>query len=101
MCPQPQEFENDMIKHFEGLGTTGSWDESVYQSPADALNHCLDMIRRHQVFLPGQVCSVLFTVLVLEGWSSKLDQENGVMEKIQNMICKWDRSWERALLGNF
>lgn len=100
MCPNPQEFENDMIKHFEGLGSTGSWEDSIYQSPADALNHCLEMIRRHHVFLPGEVCSALFTVLVLEGWSSKLDQEHGVMEKIQHMITKWDKPWGKPLLGS-
>ncbi len=34
-----------------------------------------------QVALPGEVCAVLVTTLVLEGWSSRLAPEHSVLEQ--------------------
>ena len=35
-----------------------------------------------QVSLPGHICGVVVTTLVLEGWSSKLDPDQSIMDDI-------------------
>ena len=37
--------------------------------------------RRGQVSMPGHICAVVVTTLVLEGWSSKLDPTHSVMDQ--------------------
>ena len=36
---------------------------------------------RGQVSMPGHICAVVVTTLVLEGWSSKLDPTHSVMDQ--------------------
>lgn len=35
-----------------------------------------------QVNMPGHICAVVVTTLVLEGWSSKLDPKHSVLEQV-------------------
>ena len=41
--------------------------------------------------MPGHICAVVVTTLVLEGWSSKLDPSHSVMDQarfdIQGVLC--------------
>ena len=32
--------------------------------------------------MPGHICAVVVTTLVLEGWSSKLDPKHSVLEQV-------------------
>ena len=61
-----------------------TWAETEYGSSAAAFSSILDIIREHEVTLPGHICAVLVTVLVLEGWSSKLAPEHSVLEEVRH-----------------
>ena len=47
---------------------------------------------RVQVALPGEVCAVLVTTLVLEGWSSQLAPEHSVLEQVERLVAA--DSWQ-------
>lgn len=36
--------------------------------------------------LPGHICAVVVTTLVLEGWSSKLDPDLSIMDDIKQVV---------------
>ncbi len=40
-------------------------------------------VRLHKVTLPGHICAVVVTTLVLEGWSNKLDPTHSVLTQVQ------------------
>ena len=44
-----------------------------------------------QVHLASEVCSVVVTALVLEGWSAKLDPDVCIMEQIRMILFGRDR----------
>ncbi len=48
-----------------------------------------------QVSLPGQVCAILVSVLVLEGWSSQLSPQHSVL----NQVLSADNSPHPPALG--
>jgi aarF domain-containing kinase len=76
-----------------------SWEESEYSSSAAAFASILDVIREHEVTMPGHICAVLVTVLVLEGWSSKLAPEHSVLEEVKGVIAMDKRSWRDRMSG--
>lgn len=39
-----------------------------------------------QVSLPGHICAVIVTTLVLEGWSSTLDPMHSIMDDVETAI---------------
>lgn len=39
-----------------------------------------------QVSLPGHICAVVVTTLVLEGWSSKLDPDQSLLDDIGHAL---------------
>lgn len=39
-----------------------------------------------QVSLPGHICAVIVTTLVLEGWSSTLDPVHSIMDDVETAI---------------
>jgi hypothetical protein len=40
-------------------------------------------VPRMQVSLPGHICAVVVTTLVLEGWSNKLDPDHSVLTQVR------------------
>ena len=40
-----------------------------------------------QVNLPGHICAVVVTTLVLEGWSSKVDPNQSIMDDIKTVTA--------------
>ena len=65
----------------EKTGAAGTFD-----SGAAALASVLEHIRRHGVPLPGHICAVVVTTLVLEGWSNQLDPRHSVLEQVRSMF---------------
>jgi aarF domain-containing kinase len=63
-----------------------SWNETEYSSPAAAMASVLDIVREYEVTLPGHICAVLVTVLVLEGWSSALKPDHSVLSLVRNLV---------------
>ncbi|KAL0697609.1 hypothetical protein Bca4012_053731 [Brassica carinata] len=55
----------------------------------------LEKVRRHRVNIDGNVCTVMVTTLVLEGWQQKLDPGYDVMHTLQTMVLK--TNWAKSL----
>ena len=53
--------------------------------------------------MPGHICAVVVTTLVLEGWSSKLDPTHSVMDQarfaLQGVLCIRALCFELMCLG--
>ena len=74
-----------------------TWAESEYASSAAAFASILDVVRDHEVTLPGHICAVLVTVLVLEGWSSQLAPERSLLEEVKAVFATDTRSWRERM----
>lgn len=52
-----------------------------------------------QVSLPGHICAVVVTTLVLEGWSNKLDPDHSVLTQVRAcgdgrlIVAAWRGGW--------
>ena len=56
------------------------------------------MLLSVQVSLPGHICAVVVTTLVLEGWSSKLNPEQSIMDDIGHALhASQSSSWKQHL----
>ncbi|KAH9611855.1 hypothetical protein KSS87_019534 [Heliosperma pusillum] len=87
-CPNPQAFIQLVYD-----GNTLQEGDLVH--PADAMQQLLEQVRRHKVNVDGNVCTVIVTTLVLEGWQRKLDPDYDVMQTLQTMLFKAD--WAQSL----
>lgn len=87
-CPNPRAF----IEEVENF--VRSWYSSkgdvVY--PADGIQKLLERVRRHKVNIDGNVCAVVVTTLVLEGWQRKLDPDYDVMHALQTLLFRVDQA---------
>ena len=64
-----------------------TWGDTEFASPAAAMASVLDIVREYEVTLPGHICAVLVTVLMLEGWSSTLKPEHSVLTAVKNIVA--------------
>ncbi|XLR57185.1 hypothetical protein HN51_011491 [Arachis hypogaea] len=97
-CPDPISFTEEVEKSFEFWRST----EGERVSTADRIQKLLEHVRFHRVNLDGNVCAVMVTTLVLEGWQRKLDPEYDVMHTLQTLLFKkddWAESMSRAIEG--
>lgn len=85
-CPRPQAFVDDLVGLFS---TAVVWGFDVNTS--EWMAAVLESARRHRVHLASEVCSVVVTALVLEGWSSRLDPDVCVMALIRQVLFGSDR----------
>ncbi|CAE5962491.1 unnamed protein product [Arabidopsis arenosa] len=90
-CPNPQAF----IKEVEDAFTFWGTEEGDLVHPADCMHELFEKMRRHRVNIDGNVSTVMFTTLVLEGWQRKLDPGYDVMRTLQTMLLKTD--WMKSL----
>jgi aarF domain-containing kinase len=74
-----------------------TWADSQYASSAEAFASILDIIREYEVTMPGHICAVLVTVLVLEGWSSKLSPDQSVLEEVKKVVAMDSQSWRERM----
>lgn len=91
-CPNPNAFIEEVEKSFSFWGTA----EGDVVHPAECMHQLLEQVRRHKVNIDGNVCTVMVTTLVLEGWQRKLDPDYNVMQTLQNLLFKSD--WAESLL---
>ncbi|XP_026449049.1 uncharacterized aarF domain-containing protein kinase 2-like [Papaver somniferum] len=91
-CPNPKAFIEEVSKSFAFWGTP----EGDIVHPADCMHHLLEQVRRHKVNVDGNVCTVMVTMLVLEGWQRKLDPDYDVMRTLQTLLFKKD--WAESLV---
>lgn len=90
-CPNPQAFIKEVTESFDFWGT----EEGDIVHPADCMHQLLEQVRRHRVNVDGNVCTVMVTTLVLEGWQRKLDPDYDVMHTLQTLLLKED--WAKSL----
>ncbi|KAE8734227.1 AarF domain-containing kinase [Hibiscus syriacus] len=90
-CPNPKAFIEEVDEAFTFWGTP----EGDLVHPAECMEQLLEKARRHKVNIDGNVCTVLVTMLVLEGWQRKLDPEYNVMQTLQTLLLKAD--WAKSL----
>lgn len=90
-CPHPEAFIEEVEKYFNFWGT----QEGELLSPAECMQQLLEQVRNHGVNIDGNVCTVMVTTLVLEGWQRKLDPEYNVMQSLQTLLFKAD--WVESL----
>uniref|UniRef100_A0A1J3D512 Putative serine/threonine-protein kinase abkC n=1 Tax=Noccaea caerulescens TaxID=107243 RepID=A0A1J3D512_NOCCA len=90
-CPNPQGFVEEVEEAFRFWGTA----EGELVHPADCMHELFEKMRRHRVNIDGNVSTVMFTTLVLEGWQRKLDPGYDIMRTLQSMLLKTD--WAKSL----
>ncbi|PKU68684.1 ABC1 family protein YPL109C, mitochondrial [Dendrobium catenatum] len=91
-CPNPEAFIEEVEKSFSFWGTR----EGDLVHPAECMHQLLNHVRHHKVNIDGNVCTVMVTTLVLEGWQRKLDPDYNVMQTLQTLLFKAD--WAESLL---
>jgi len=77
--------------------SSNGWESTSFDKGADALAAVLEHVRQHGVTLPGHICAVVVTTLVLEGWSNKLDPEFSVLTQVQSMFEPATRGWRERI----
>ncbi|KAF7836782.1 putative serine/threonine-protein kinase abkC isoform X1 [Senna tora] len=87
-CPNPKSFVEDVEKSFS------LWRSKPFH-PADCMQQLLEHVRQHRVNLDGNICSVVVTILVLEGWQRRLDPAYNVLLALQSMLFKAD--WAESM----
>lgn len=90
-CPNPEAFIQEVKESFDFWATP----EGDLVHPADAMQQLLEQVRHHKVNIDGNVCTVIVTTLVLEGWQRKLDPDYDVMRTLQTLLFKAD--WAQSL----
>ncbi|XWS51995.1 hypothetical protein CRYUN_Cryun11dG0029600 [Craigia yunnanensis] len=90
-CPNPKAFIEDVEKSFY------LWDspDGELLHPGQCIQQLLEHVRHHKVNIDGNVCTVIVTTLVLEGWQRKLDPQLDVMRTLQTLLFKVD--WAESL----
>ncbi|KAL4369720.1 hypothetical protein GQ457_05G029670 [Hibiscus cannabinus] len=90
-CPNPKAFIEEVEEAFTFWGT----QEGDLVHPAECMQQLLEKVRRHRVNIDGNVCTVMVTTLVLEGWQRKLDPGYNIMQTLQTLLLKAD--WAKSL----
>lgn len=95
-CKNPSGFRKDVIEHFNKI-SNDDWSQTGFDDGSEALGRVIDIVREHRVSLPGQICSCLFSVFILQGWSSKLDPEHSIMDQMKILVKNFDRRLENRI----
>ncbi|MCD9641983.1 hypothetical protein HAX54_028546 [Datura stramonium] len=90
-CPNPEAFIKEVKESFDFWGTP----EGDLVHPAECIEQLLEKVRRHRVNIDGNVCTVMVTTIVLEGWQRKLDPDYDIMHTLQTLLLKSD--WAESL----
>ncbi|GKV42543.1 hypothetical protein SLEP1_g49935 [Rubroshorea leprosula] len=91
-CPDPEAFIKDVEKSFLSWGSP----DGKLVHPAEGLQQLLEHVRHHKVNIDGNVCTVMVTTLVLEGWQRKLDPGYDMMQTLRTLLFKAD--WAESLI---
>ncbi|KAL6657805.1 hypothetical protein ACP70R_005585 [Stipagrostis hirtigluma subsp. patula] len=85
-CPNPVAFIEELDKTFTFWGTP----EGDKFHPVECMHELLDTVRRHKVNIDGNICTVMVTILVLEGWQRKLDPCFDIMQTLKTLLLEND-----------
>ncbi|KAK6932471.1 ABC1 atypical kinase-like domain [Dillenia turbinata] len=90
-CSNPKAFIEELEEAFTFWGTP----EGDVVHPAECMEQVLEKVRHHKVNIDGNICTVIVTTLVLEGWQRKLDPSYDVMRTLRTLLFKAD--WAKSL----
>eukprot|EP00899_Mesostigma_viride_P014059 jgi/Mesvir1/22654/Mv14088-RA.1 len=90
-CPDPQGFEDDV----DNLMRRFSAPDGGGMTTGECMAAVLELVRKHRVNIDGDICSVIVTTLVLEGWQRKLDPSLDVLDVLRQLLLR--RSWAERL----
>lgn len=96
---QQEDDDDDQPSSSETNGSAGDGSSTVlvmpeqFDSGAEALATVLELVRLHSVSLPGHICAVVVTTLILEGWSNKLAPEHSVLSQVRGMFSPAMYNW--------
>lgn len=85
-CPDPAAFIKKLETSFKFYGSK----EANVIHPGDCMQDVLEQVRTHRVNIDGDVCTVMVTIMVLEGWQRKLDPDFNIMHTLKKLILKQD-----------
>lgn len=90
-CPNTTAFIEEVVSSFKLWGSAEAED----MHPGDCVQDLLEQVRKHRVNVDGDVCTVMVTTMVLEGWQRKLDPDYNIMNTLQTLLFKVD--WANSL----
>ncbi|BBN20613.1 hypothetical protein Mp_Vg00960 [Marchantia polymorpha subsp. ruderalis] len=86
-CPDPEAFARDVnLKFKEYLSIRGT-----SKNTGECMTELFDQVRKHRVSIDGDVCTVMVTTLILEGWQRKLDPDLDIITIVGELLFK--REW--------
>ncbi|WIA28428.1 hypothetical protein OEZ86_010973 [Tetradesmus obliquus] len=91
--PPPQQQQSSSADSSSSSSSTLVPMPEHFDSGAEALSTVLELVRVHGVSLPGHICAVVVTTLILEGWSNKLAPDHSVLSQVQGMFSPSMYSW--------
>lgn len=90
-CPNPAAFVKELESSFKFWGSR----EADVIHPGECMQELLEQVRKHRVNIDGDVCTVMVTIMVLEGWQRRLDPDYSIMNTLQKLLFKQD--WAESL----
>ena len=78
-CPNPESFAADVAEYCQQLEAESAAVPGTTHG-AEALAHVLELVRQHDVNMPGHICATVVTTMVLEGWSNQLDPNHSTLQ---------------------
>ncbi|KAL4514181.1 hypothetical protein Ndes2437B_g04166 [Nannochloris sp. 'desiccata'] len=89
----PSGFKNDMTELFDALEP-----DYMRENSQEVIGWIMDTIRKHQVHLKGVVSTVVFSSMVLEGWSTKLNPDIRIVETLKEILpSEWRTRAQHAV----
>lgn len=77
----PDGFRMEMKSLFASLDP-----ESLRLHTQEVMRDMMETVRRHGLHMKGVVSTVVFSTMVLEGWSTKLDPDIRIMETLKSVL---------------
>ncbi|XP_024367568.1 uncharacterized protein [Physcomitrium patens] len=83
-CPDPEAFKKAVDDKFnEYLSIRGT-----AKNTGECMTELFDQVRQHRVNMDGDVCTVMVTTLILEGWQRKLDPDLDLFKMMGELLSE-------------
>ncbi|KAK2408456.1 putative serine/threonine-protein kinase abkC [Trifolium repens] len=85
-CPDPKSFIEEVDKSFKLWRSS----EGEVVHSGDRMQQLLEHVRQCKVNIDGNICAVIVTTLVLEGWQRRLDPDYDMLNALHTLLFKAD-----------
>ncbi|KAH7306834.1 hypothetical protein KP509_22G033200 [Ceratopteris richardii] len=85
-CPDPAAFVKDVEMSFKLWNSK----EGEFIPPGECIQEVFEKVRSHRVNIDGDLCMVMVSFMVLEGWQRKLDPDFNALHNLQKLFAKQD-----------